>query len=89
MEEFREFTEYENPLGNNYDIKSARRNVDPKEEARKEKLNNELIEVLGGYLEDITEQELIESYGITMHEYLNPSEDTIEKVKSHLGSGRH
>mgnify|MGYP003294234675 FL=1 len=37
-----------------------------------------------GILEDFDEIELIENYGITMQEYLNPTAETIQKVSKKL-----
>ena len=42
---------------------------------------NQLKELIG---ENVSLDELEENYGITMKEYLNPTSDTIEKVKLSL-----
>ena len=45
---------------------------------------DELIYLIGIY-KDTDEDILLEKYGITMEEYLNPNEETIAKVKMVMG----
>ena len=76
-----EFKEFTNPEEVDYDIKSSQ------DERSTPAINphyDELINILG-LLEDIDEEQLRDKYGITMAEYLNPSEETIEKVRNKLG----
>ena len=65
-----------------------KKNCNPKDKKGNLKMDskhyNELMNLLGEHLEDITEDELISSYGITMHEFLNPTAQTITKVKKKL-----
>ena len=45
-----------------------------------------------GILENVTEEELQEQYGISMKEYLNPTANTIKKVNQRVSeskSGMH
>ena len=79
--EFKEFTEFTNPEEKDYDITSS--------------LNYSLINSypeqlidLIGILEDFTEKDLQEQYGISMNEYLHPTEKTINKVSERI-NGRH
>ncbi len=75
-----EFKEFTNPEENDYDIKSSLDGLDS--------FNNitsvnpytmQLIDLIG-ILEDVTEQDLQEQYGISMNEYLHPTKETIDKV---------
>ena len=45
---------------------------------------DELVYLIGIY-KDTDEDILLEKYGITMEEYLNPNEETIAKVKMVMG----
>ena len=80
-----EFKEFTNPESKDYDINSNQNhnNIIYNNNPYSEQLIN-----LIGILEDITEEELQEQYGISMNEYLNPTEDTINKVSEKI-SGRH
>ena len=76
-----EFKEFTNPEEADYDIKSSQ------DKSSTPAINphyDELINILG-LLEDIDEEQLRDKYGITMAEYLNPTEETIEKVRNKLG----
>lgn len=82
-----EFREYSNPEENNYDIKSSL-------SANSSNIQNsnqyyEQLFYLIGILEDVTEEELKENYGITMQEYFNPTADTIRKVEQKLNSNQN
>ena len=75
-----EFKEFTNPEENDYDIKSSLDGLDS--------FNNitsvnpytmQLIDLIG-ILEDVTEEDLQEQYGISMNEYLHPTKETIDKV---------
>ena len=80
--EFREFTEFDDPEENDYDITSSfnsNSSINPYFE--------QLWDLIG-ILDDITEEELQEQYGISMDEYYNPTEETINKVSEKI-NGRH
>ncbi len=85
-----EFKEYSNPEEQDYDITSSY----GEEEAVINSYNpyeDELLYLIG-ILEDITDEELMDKYGITMAEYINPTQETIDKVKEAMGieeSQRH
>ena len=77
-----EFKEFTNPEEADYDIKMSQ------EEKVTPAINphyDELINLLG-LPEDIDEDKFKDKYGITMAEYLNPTEETIEKVREKLGN---
>ena len=77
-----EFKEFTNPEEADYDIKMSQEGmVTPVINPH----YDELINLLG-LLEDIDEDKLKDKYGITMAEYLNPTEETIEKVREKLGN---
>lgn len=78
-----EFREYTNPEQNNYDITSGLNSYNYNENVYSEQLMD-----LIGILEDISDEELYEQYGITEEEYLNPTAETIEKVSEKV-NGRH
>lgn len=87
---FKEFNEYSNPETKDYDITSSFK--EEKEEkiisAEIEEKNHiiyELLDLLGGVLEDEEYENIEEYYGITLNEYYSPTRETIEKVKRHLG----
>lgn len=78
-----EFKEFSNPLENDYDINHSYE----EEKVNNSTISNPYIELLIdmiGILEDVTEEELYEAYGISEQEYLNPTRDTIIKVKEKL-----
>lgn len=77
-----EFNEFSNPESKDYDINSSF------EETQTKTIGNPYIEQLIdliGILEDINEEELVQNYGISITEYLNPNAKTISKVKDFLG----
>ena len=71
--EFKEFTEFENPLEADYDVKYAIRNDNPYQQ--------QMIDLLG-ILEDITDEDMLREYGITVEEYLHPTKDSVDKVRA-------
>ena len=82
-----EFREYGNPEEADYDIYSG-----IEEESMYDEPGNIYVEQLMdliGILEDVTEEDLMDTYGITMYEYLNPDAVTINKVKDKLQTGKH
>lgn len=79
-----EFKEYSNPEGMDYDINSSLRNSAPNFNATQyNKYDEQLLDLIG-ILGDITEEELLENYGISMQEYLNPTAETLKKVSEKL-----
>ena len=88
--ELKEFTEYTNPLEQDYDITSSLKASMEQEEANdreieeKNKIYYELS-CLIGILEDEEFDNVEELYGITQKEYLNPTKETIKKVQEYLG----
>ena len=82
---FNEYKEYKNPLERDYDLRSSlsddetESNINPYEE--------ELMELIG-FVEDISDEQMIEQYGISSKEYYKPTEETIIKVKQKLGKSR-
>ena len=79
-----EFKEFTNPEEKDYDINSSLNNFNNNVSVNP---YSEQIFILIGILEDATEEELQEKYGISMNEYLHPTEDTINKV-TEKASGR-
>ena len=80
-----EFKEFTNPEGKDYDINSSLNSYNSSVQINP---YSEQLDDLIGILEDITEEELQEQYGISMDEYLHPTEETINKVSEKV-SGRH
>ena len=86
--EFREFT---NPEERNYDVYSHSTNNATYSKKTSNIYTEQLIDLIG-FLEDVTEEDLQEQYGISMAEYLNPNAETIAKVTQKLNefeSGMH
>ena len=83
-----EFREYSNPEGRDYDINSSLNDNHSSSSQIIQEDNKYYIQLfdLIGILEDFDENELIENYGITMKEYLRPTEETIKKVSEKLNS---
>ena len=83
-----EFREFSNPEERDYDINSSN-NYNYSSNSRSVQDTNkyymQLFDLIG-ILEDFEESELIENYGITMQEYLNPTAETIKKVSEKLNS---
>lgn len=77
-----EFKEFANVEGRDYDLYSNDGNI--KTEENTNPYVEELLELIG-LLEDIDEEELMSQYGITLNEYLHPTEETIKKVKEAIG----
>lgn len=77
-----ELKEFSNPESKDYDINSSL-NYSNNSSSSYNPYSEQLANLIG-ILEDVTEEELQDEYGITMNEYLNPTLDTIEKVKYHL-----
>ena len=82
-----EFKEYNNPEMVDYDIKSSL-NYDSSTTNYNNKYYEQLFELIG-ILEDVTEEELMENYGISMQEYFKPSAETIKKVSEKLNSSEN
>jgi hypothetical protein len=80
-----EFKEFTNPEGKDYDINSSFNSYNSSVQINP---YSEQLDDLIGILEDITEEELQEQYGISMDEYLHPTEETINKVSERI-NGRH
>ncbi len=74
---FKEFSEYTDPESMNYDIKMSLGN-----DTNTNNYSEQLIELIGILEED--ELYLLDEYGITMEEYLNPTAETIAKVREYL-----
>ena len=72
-----EFKEFTNPEEKDYDIKSSLNSY--QDNSSVNPYTNQLIDLIG-ILEDISDEELYEKYGISTDEYLNPTEETINKV---------
>ena len=80
-----EYNEFANVEGRDYDLYSNDGNM--KTDSNTNPYSDELVELVG-ILEDVTDEDLMSQYGITMNEYFNPTEETIKKVKETLGIGR-
>lgn len=78
-----EFKEYYNPEGKDYDISSSLNSLQSNNIFLQNKYSYQLAELIG-ILEDVTEEELQEQYGISMNEYLRPTAETIAKVTQRL-----
>jgi len=83
-----EFREFSNPEERDYDIISSLNANNSSNLQNIEEDNQYYVQLfdLIGILEDFDENELIENYGITMQEYLNPTAETIKKVSEKLNS---
>ena len=84
--EFKEFTEYPNPESSDYDIYSSFSDEEEETNQYNEEKNKIYYELsaLIGILEDDEFNNVEELYGITQQEYLNPTKETIAKVKNYL-----
>ena len=76
-----EFNEFKNPEDKDFDINVS---VDENYGVVSSNGYSEMLADMIGVLEDVSEDELITRYGITLDEYLNPNEDVINKVKMRL-----
>ncbi len=83
-----EFKEFTNPESSNYDINSSLNSLNSFNNNISVNPYSEQLCDLIGILEDVSEANLQEQYGISMNEYFHPTEDTINKVKEKV-SGRH
>lgn len=80
-----DFREFSSPEGNNYDINSSFNSLGQVSNSNQDNIYSQQLMDLVGILEDVTESKLLEDYGITLQEYYQPSEETITKVRQHLG----
>ena len=84
-----EFREFSNPEERDYDINSSLNDDNYSSNSQgvqdANKYYMQLFDLIG-ILEDFEESELIENYGITRQEYLNPTAETIKKVSEKLNS---
>ena len=71
--EFKEFSEFENPLAADYDVKSAVKADNPYQQ--------EMVSLIG-VLEDVTDEDLQREYGISLDEYLHPTKESVDKVRA-------
>ena len=76
-----EYREYENPEEKDYDLRVE----EMFEENSSKNPNQETLIELLGLQEDINEEQLLERFGITLEEYLNPTDEVIKKVQEKLG----
>ena len=74
-----EFKEYSNPESQDYDITSNNGEINIDNNAQLP-YDIELMDLIG-VLDDVSEEELMNNYDITLLEYYNPTAETIEKVK--------
>ena len=81
-----EFKEFTNPEEKDYDINSSLESSTYNNQTFNP--YSEQLDDLIGILEDVTEEELQEQYGISMNEYFHPTEETINKVSEKI-NGRH
>ncbi len=79
-----EYKEFNNPESKDYDINIT---VDENYGVVDSNKYSIILADMIGVLEDISEDELLSQYGITMDEYLNPNADVIIKVKLKLDEG--
>lgn len=79
---FNEFKEYNNPESLDYDLRSKTNKelaINKDSVSQKEKYVRQIIDMVG-FLEDGEWA----NYGITEEEYISPTKETVEKIKSHL-----
>ena len=76
-----EFKEFTSPEERDYDINSSLNSFNNSVSVNH--YSEQLIDLIG-ILEDVSEEELQEQYGISMSEYLHPTEDTINKVTERI-----
>ena len=81
-----EYKEFANVEGRDYDLYSNDGNISDNNQYNP--YSDELVYLIG-ILEDDELLELPTKYGITKEEYLNPTEETISKVKEALGIVMH
>ena len=86
-----EFKEFTNPESKDYDINSSLASSNTYNSSASNQYSEQLDDLIG-ILEDVTEEELQDQYGIDMNEYFSPNADTITKVSekiNHNQSARH
>ena len=79
-----EFKEFSNPEAKDYDINSNFGEIQTNNVTGNPYMT-QLIDLIG-ILEDVTEEELQQNYGISMTEYFNPTAETIYKVSQAITS---
>ena len=81
-----EFKEFANPEERDYDINSSLNSSNDNIQSVNPYIER-LVDLIG-ILEDVSEDELQDQYGISMEEYLTPTQETINKVSERI-NGRH
>ena len=76
-----EFKEFTSPEERDYDINSSLNSFNNSVSVNH--YSEQLIDLIG-ILDDVSEEELQEQYGISMKEYLHPTEGTINKVTERI-----
>ena len=80
-----EFKEFSNPESKDYDINSSFGEVSTNSGVINPYVE-QLIDLIG-ILEDVTDEELQNNYGISVNEYFNPTAETIAKVYKKINIG--
>lgn len=82
-----EFKEFSNPEERDYDINSSNYTQD-RISSSNNNYSYQLAELIG-ILEDVTEEELQNQYGISLNEYFKPTAETIAKVTQNIQKAKH
>lgn len=78
-----EFKEFSNPESKDYDIYSSFGEESTSNSGVSNPYVEKLIDLIG-ILEDFTDEELQNDYGISVNEYFNPTAETIAKVSKRI-----
>ena len=77
MVEFKEFT---NPESADYDIEMSL-----KDKSDEDRYVDELTDLIG-YLTDVTDEDIQKEYGISFYEYLHPTKEVVDRVRTNIGT---
>lgn len=81
-----EFKEFSNPEKEDYDINSSTdESITSNTVSNANIYVSQLIDLIG-FIEDVTDEELQQEYGININEYFNPTALTITKVSKTLNN---
>ena len=84
--DFKEYSEFTDPLEEDYDLRQFE--PDPDADAFSPTTPDYTQEMLDlvGVLEDVTDEDLQATYGISVEEYLYPTAEAVAKVKASMSA---
>lgn len=80
-----EFREFSNPEEADYDIMRSLEDGTTIEPSNNNQFEEEQMNLIG-ILEDVSDAELLATYGITAEEYFKPTKASVDKIRKSIGA---